>query len=536
MAIPTFDRESPGKTEADRRLTGPLRRPESLFLTVKEYVTVLLVLAVCSGAAYFYRIATTVAYPYELDYGEGIVLWQAAHVSSLATAYHPITQYPYIVFHYPPLYHAVSLAVSKLTGDLLLAGRLVSLLSALGICLTLPWIVYRSVPARAPKVAKVGGAVLAGALPCGLKTMDWAQLMRVDMLALWLTFMGLALFILGRTAISRYAAFVLFIAALYTRQTLIASPLACLVVAAILNMRQASKLLGFAVALGAAVMTWLALATHGQVLLHLFLYNQNPFSVRRAITYLDQNIQWTLPLLVLAGAAAVGPFLDVAKALSRRSLAPLRVRLATSTYRLALFTFTVHFLFSVVLSLAIGKVGSNINYFLECNLSACALAGLLVTRLIWGSRKTAWAAPAAAVAYLLPLFLIAQQAETGIHSMPGAASQERAEYIRNSEALVRVLRASPEPVMSENMTLLYRAGKQVPFEPAIVAGLAEMGTWDETPLINMIRKRTFSVMIIRQLEGSALYSPGVVSAIEEYYQPSERYGTYIVYRPSGARR
>ena len=108
--------------------------------------------------------------------------------------------------------------VSKLTGDLLLAGRLVSLLSTLGICLTLAWIVYRSAPARAPKRAKAAGAILAGALPCGLKTMDWAQLMRVDMLALWLTFAGSALFIVGRTAIARYAAFVLFIAALYTRQ------------------------------------------------------------------------------------------------------------------------------------------------------------------------------------------------------------------------------------------------------------------------------------------------------------------------------
>ncbi len=531
MGIPTFDREAIGQTDAHRHATRTLRRPGSLFLTAREYVTVLLFLAICSGAAYFYRIATTVAYPYELDYGEGIVLWQAAHVSTLATAYHPITQYPYIVFHYPPLYHAVSLVVSKLTGDLLLAGRLVSLLSTLGICLTLAWIVYRSAPARAPKMAKAAGAILAGALPCGLKTMDWAQLMRVDMLALWLTFAGLALFIVGRTAVSRYAAFVLFIAALYTRQTLIAGPLACLLVATILNTRKGIKLLAFAVVLGAAVMTWLELATHGQIFRHIFLYNQNPFSIRRAITYVDQNIQWTLPLLVLAAAAAIGPLLDVARAVSQRTLVPLRIRLASSTYRLALFTFTLHFIFSALLSLAIGKVGSNINYFLECNLSACVLAGLLVTRLIWGSRKTAWTSPAAAVAYLLPLLLIAQQAETGIHSMPRAASEERAEYIRSSEALVRILQGSPEPVMSENMTLLYRAGKQVPFEPAIVAGLAGTGAWDETPLIEMIRKKTFSAMIVRQLEGSFLYSPGVASAIEENYRPAERYGGYTVYRP-----
>ncbi len=534
MAVPAFDREASGKTPAAPRAASVERQAATLFLTAREYVTVLLFLAVSSSAAYFYRIASTAGYPYELDYGEGIVLWQAQHVSTLAAAYHPIAQYPYVVFHYPPLYQAVSLVVSKLTGDLLLAGRLVSLLSTLGICLTLAWIVYRSLPERAPKIAKTGGAILAAALPCGLKPLDWAQLMRVDMLALWLTFAGLAAFILGKTAAARYAAFVLFIAALYTRQTLISAPLACLAVAAILNIRQAIKLLGFALALGAAVMMWLLVATHGQILLHIFVYNENPFSVRRAITYVDQNLQWTLPLLVLAGAAAAGPLLDVARALRRRTLLPLRVRLATSTYRVALLTLTVHFLLSGVLSLAIGKVGSNINYFLECDLSACALAGLLLGRLIWGSRKTAWASPAAAVAYLLPLLLIAQQAETGIHSMPTVSvSQERADYIRSSEALVDILRTSPEPVMSENMTLLYRAAKQVPFEPAIVAGLAEVGIWDETPLVDMIRKRRFSVMIIRQLDGSFLYSPGVAGAIEENYHPAERYGGYSVYRPNG---
>ena len=88
MGIPTFDREAIRQTNAHRRAT---RRPGSLFLTAREYVTVLLFLAIfCSGAAYFYRIATTVAYPYELDYGEGIVLWQAAHVSTLATGTTPL--------------------------------------------------------------------------------------------------------------------------------------------------------------------------------------------------------------------------------------------------------------------------------------------------------------------------------------------------------------------------------------------------------------------------------------------------------------
>jgi hypothetical protein len=177
-------------------------------------------LAVYSTAAFFCWVAIQVTYPYELEYGEGIVLWQAQHISHLATAYAPITHYPFIVFHYTPLYQLTSLAVSEITGNLLLAGRLVSSFSSLGICLTLAWVVYRTVPASAPRLAAVGGAILAAAFPCGLDVMKWSPFMRVDMLGLWLSFSGLAVFVLARTTTQRFCAFVLFVAAIYTKQSL----------------------------------------------------------------------------------------------------------------------------------------------------------------------------------------------------------------------------------------------------------------------------------------------------------------------------
>ena len=65
---------------------------------------VVLVLLFDAGA-YMCRTWWLTRYPHELDYGEGILLWQAAHVFTLREAYHPIQNFPYIVFHYPPLYH-----------------------------------------------------------------------------------------------------------------------------------------------------------------------------------------------------------------------------------------------------------------------------------------------------------------------------------------------------------------------------------------------------------------------------------------------
>jgi hypothetical protein len=378
--------------------------------------------------------------------------------------------------------------------------------------------------------------------------------MRVDMLGLWLTFSGLAVFILARTRPQRYGAFVLFVAAMFTKQTLVVSAIACLLVTAIIDLRWAVKLFAFIASLGGAILTILFIASHGEVIKHLFFYNQNPYSSRQAIAALNLNIQTTVPLLALAAAAAYRPILEIANAFARRTAATLRTWLSANTYRLALFTVTVHFLLSGLMSLTVGKTGSNFNYFLEWNLSGCVLAGLFSTRLLsnWRCKR---ASLVASLPYLLLTLMLVQQAGALLRLVTHLASASyldpsqaaiqplkydllkselepgiMAAHALNSEAVLAILRNSPEPVMSEDMTLLYKAGKQVPFEPFMVAELAAGGQWDETPLVNLIRKRFFSVMVIRDLRYR--YSPAVAQAIRESYQPTVRYGDLTVFAPS----
>ena len=72
--------------------------------------------------------ARAVVWPFELNYGEGIV-WEQALLLSEGRAYGPIDAgLPAIVFHYTPLYHAICLLVAEFTGgDLLVVGRMVTL-------------------------------------------------------------------------------------------------------------------------------------------------------------------------------------------------------------------------------------------------------------------------------------------------------------------------------------------------------------------------------------------------------------------------
>jgi hypothetical protein len=526
MAIPEVACETDGKADADRGAAGRFGRRSGASQVPNWYLISIFLLGASTIATFFYWAAAMVAFPYELDYGEGIVIWQVQHVSRLAAAYKPITQYPYIVFHYPPLYHFVTLAFSKATRDLLFAGRLVSMLSSMGICLVLASIVYLAVPRRFSRRAAIGAAVFTATLPCGVEAMAWAPLMRVDMFGLLLTFTGLGMFVLARSNVQRYGALILLVAAMYTRQTLIAGALACLLTAAILDLSRAVRMAAFTVALGAAVLVVLSLATHGEVVRHIFLYNRNRYSLYGALMIFNFNMVRMLPLLALACVAAYGPIAETATALSRRTAARLRARCSISPYRLAIFIFTVHFVISGFISLTAGKRGSDINYFLEWDLSACVLAGLLVARLLWNWRKRRVSA-VAALAYLLPLVVLGQSMDVPVKWL-----QQRDAPVHlagNFNVLMSILRNSPEPVMSEDMTLLYKAGKQVPFEPAIVGELAATGQWDPTPLVNMVRKRAFSVMLIKDL--NMWYPPAVADAIQDNYTPTARYGQLIVYRP-----
>ena len=68
-------------------------------------------------AAYLSYALAAIRYPFALDYGEGIV-WQQALLIPGEHMYGDITRFPFLVFHYPPVYHLVTRAAAVLNGDM----------------------------------------------------------------------------------------------------------------------------------------------------------------------------------------------------------------------------------------------------------------------------------------------------------------------------------------------------------------------------------------------------------------------------------
>jgi len=85
------------------------------------------------------------------------------------------------------------------------------------------------------------------------------------------------------------------------------------------------------------------------------------------------------------------------------------------------------------------------------------------------------------------------------------------------------------------MVLLMRAGKPVPWEPAIFAELAATGAWDQAPFLAMIRRHKFAFVITTGHPGEPLYdsryTPEVSAAIDAAYPRTEQHGRMVVHLP-----
>lgn len=500
----------------------------------RVYLAALLALVVVTAGGVFSNGLFFIAQPYQLNYGEGLAAWQAAHVTDLARSYPPIDHYPFVVFQYPPLYHLATRAVGAMTGDLLMAGRSVSVLSAALLCILAGWITFQTLPHRADWRMRLLAAAFAGALPTALYNFNWIWLARVDTLAVLLSFSGVALFAARPASPTlQILAAVLMTAGLFTRQTALAAPLACLLVALVIDRNIALRLLLTMGLLGGLVLSWLAWRTHGQVLLHLFRYNQTVFSIPRAVFGLLMNTRHVAGLLVLAGGAILG-VLRGSWALARRGRWDLlAANLRANGYRRRIFLLAVYSLLAALSALTFGKEGSDINYFLEWNLSLVPLAGILLFRAAPPAGSRARLRPVWLVALAVPLLLLdtgldrARDGWLRILDGPLGADREQMDVYRKMLATMGDVSG---PVFSEDMNLLYKTGKDIPAEPAMIQFLAKAGMWDERPFVRMIQEHRFGLVVTDSLSGER-YSPAVARAIQQAYEQTAKIGDYLIYRP-----
>jgi hypothetical protein len=501
------------------------------------------------------RVALGLSHPtFQMDNEEGALLYQSLLLKRGATPYRPITDYPYVVGTYPPLYLALAAPLTSAVDPTLYGGRMVSAV-ALFVCLA----------ALAGIVAAIArsfaGALLAPALFLAtFEVYSWAPYFRVDCLALALSLLGLLSAIASATR-PRLHVFtaILFALAFFTKQTAVAAPLAFFVTLTLRSPRRVIRPLSLYLAAVALPFILFTLLTRGQFFVHTVVYNANRMNWPDLIVWLRHLERFYLML----GAAAVVSLavifqwrtgrlrVSAASSDGGSSPAPLHAEPALtgepaphepsdgSTVPEAsapppaqshdnVILLICYVIISLANVLALAKAGSAENYLLEL-LAAIAILVGCATGVALSRAGGADSSPDPFLRRLLPLVVLAHAIWVTDKAplMFSPARNPSPEDFRNAALVTQHLRSARPPVISELACYTLFAGRDVVFQPFIMSELARQGRWNASKFIADLRAGRFGVIAATVDLAAPVYTDAFTdamrAAIRETYECRVRY-------------
>jgi hypothetical protein len=345
----------------------------------------------------------------------------------------------------------------------------------------------------------------------------WTGLARVDSLALLLSMAGWGVFVYVRRL--RWLGALVMVAAVFAKQSMLAAPVAAVAALALAGERRAALLhLAGMVAVGAAILAALQVATHGA------------FGLDAGVALLNK---WQAALFLsgLSGFGKSAPGVLVTAALvcavgaRDHELRPVALYAAAAGL--------------VVLSA--GKVGASFNYYLEF----CAVASLSLGLLL-GRRWAVKSERLSPIFYLSVLAIVQIALTARMPIVPAGPTQDSGAPAmavqgrgRGSAALTAAVAAEPGEVLSECMGPVVQAGKVLWVEPFVTTQLAVAGWWDQGPLLAMIRHRQFGLVVMSDFElrrppGANIdvrWTEDERAAMARNYTPVARVGEFWLLRP-----
>jgi hypothetical protein len=455
----------------------------------------LLPLTVGAGWLVVDSLALAVSMPAQLNYLDGYTADDILRLARGAPLYPDPAESPYTVTVYPPVFFAAAAGAVRLGVDPIAAGRLLALLSMVAAAGCVVWFGFR----RTGWVALlVGLALLLHPLQW-----PWSLVIRPDLAAILLSV--LAVMTADAPPDRRRGVAIpiaLCVAAVFTKQTALAAPAAVIIGLFARDRRAAIRFsAGFIAATAAGAITLQAI-TRGQFLFHTVTANTNPFSVERA-------------------ASMYGRFFAASPVVA----AAIAILLASALHRRRLSLPGTYAVLALITALAVGKVGSSLNYFLEPLVAVALWTAHDFPRRWFASRR-----PLRTVAAILGA------AAVGLLSIASCVEQVRAHGVARTALplhaeLVRRVAGAPGPVVSDDATLLVGAGKPVHFRPFIMTQLAEAGRWHQQPFLDELEAGNVSLVIYRT-DSEPLHESRYTREMRELF--SRRYRPWFDYRIGGS--
>ncbi|MDX2162932.1 MAG: hypothetical protein SF162_16570 [bacterium] len=452
-------------------------------------------------------------YPYTLNYGEGPLLDQAARLQRGGALYPlDLTQPPYTITNYPPVYVMLQAPFVATYGAAFWYGRLIALVAtaAAAVCIAgIVIVLFRD------GTAGVCAGLAFISLPYVL---HWSALARIDSLALAFSLGGL--FVIAWKPDRWWAVAIslcLLAAAAYTRQSyLLAGPLAACgwLWGRVSPMRGVAFGVAYA-ALILGIFIPLLVATEGGVFFHLITANVNLLDSRLVSYYADELIRW-LPILLIGGGAWL-----IAGWIGRGH--------AANGTASAWWLVAPYLVGGLASALTISKVGSDVNYLYELLAALCIAAGAWIGRM----RRLPALKAALIGALALQMVWAVGLSDAKYFGLIGARIEQRR---AGNEQLAAVIDRETAPILAdEHMGLLTLAGKPILLQPFELTQLAVSGVWDETPLLDAMARGEYPVVLMyNPMMNPDLrmerWSPGMRRVINQYYRVEAQAAETLVYR------
>ena len=476
-------------------------------------------------------------YPYQLDIEEGYVLNQAVSIARLQSIYQPIDSPPWLVGNYPPLFPAL---FALINGDRiglvsLPAGRMLVQVNVLACLLMLGLAVGLC-------TRRVDLALLSMFLFMATYELNqWSAFVRVDFAALMFTLAGLAVFLRVEHRAGMIVSSLFFTCAIFTKQTALLAPLACLISLLVTRRHHAPWFILPGLVIALFLSCCFHAVTDGEFFRHLVTYNHNEMrwgELEKWLVHVWFFYRWWICAMFLLAIIRVVRLVLGCGRDETRQVGMNDQDHNRSTIMHAGHVADIYFALAVLSMVSLAKAGSSTNYLLEPLAAASLWTGLTLGKhrglIRRGSRKgaRAWLPGFCLLGVVLLIGLHGATMAVGRDTIRtngwmqrpwvvklarldpfDSSTQPRVDHARApADELNLLLRKAEGGIFSEEPIFTMLADRPVLHQPFIMRQLAEEGKWDQTPFLQMIREGAFEYFVttddLREVRASYTHYTG----------------------------
>jgi hypothetical protein len=458
-------------------------------------------------ALFLWNSVITIRFPFGADYGEAPLMDQVNRIENRQTLYKSnINQPPYIIANYPPLYPSwVAATNSILKIPLFQSGRITSLFFSLVSGYIIALFAFRITE---NKWFGVFSAALFWGHPY---VMHWSSLARVDLMALAFSLLGLwVLYRYRESGSGLVLAGICFLASAFTRQTyLLSGPLAGFVWLWHGHRKRALIFLSSFGIAGLLIFGMINAITQGGFYMNIVVANINQYVFKQAINMGKQLfIIWPIVLLTCA--------ILILLSIYRKFRPPLNNRWQNLDNDFILYGLLFYTLGALISAATIGKVGSNVNYFLEL-IAACSIWTALALKLIIDQKKIV------KIVFLGLLFVQSAWVLGYSYLLTQSFSGDLHEKLSKDISLYKQVQAAIKKgvVLSDDyMDMVVLSGQPIYYQPFEYGELYNANLWDPAQIVYQINYREFPLILIggNTLHKNCCWTPSMVNALETNYQ------------------